>query len=163
MGNVFASMSITVLAVGDDQDLVVGAQFRELAYDSNPRPSVPVNVILTLEKEQFEVGEEVNIDLRLENNSEHDIPLNPFNNVLFKRIGHDDKKLESAGDVMGWENAIFEMGNGGVLAKGGYIGLKNFGGFTFQQPGKFVLWLTHFGPGCPMGIRSNALRFAITK
>ncbi len=162
MVNVFASMSITVLAMGDDQDLVLGARFREMAFDPHPRPNVPVNVILKLEKEQFQVNEEINIDLRLENNSEDDISLQPFDNVLFKRIGYEDGPRESASDLMGWENAIFEMGNGGVLAKGGYIGLKKFGGFTFQQPGKFVLWLTHYGPGCPVGIRSNALRFTIT-
>lgn len=163
MVNVFTSISITVLAVGDEQDLVLGAQLREAAFDSNPRPNVPVDVILKLEKEQFQVNEEINIDLRLENNSEDDISLQPFDNVLFKRIGNDDVPRDSTRDVMGWENAIFEMGNGGVLAKGGYIGLKKFGGFTFQQPGKFVLWLTHFCPGCPVGIRSNALRFTVTR
>ena len=163
MVNVFTSISITVLAVGDEQDLALGAQSREVELNSDLRPNVPVNVILKLEKEQFQVNEEINIDLRLENNSEDDISLQPFDNVLFKRIGNDDRPRESASDLMGWENAIFEMGNGGVLAKGGYIGLKKFGGFTFQQPGKFVLWLTHFAPGCPVGIRSNPLRFTITR
>jgi hypothetical protein len=163
MVNVFTSISITVLAVGDEQGLPLGNQVREVASDSYSRPNVPINVILKLEKKQFQVNEQINIDLRLENNSEDDISLQPFDNVLFKRIGNDDRPRQPASDLMGWENAIFEMGNGGVLAKGGYIGLKKFGGFTFQKPGKFVLWLTHFAPGCPVGIRSNPLRFTITK
>ena len=161
MVNTFASMSITVLAVGEDQNPVKGVGLPENGRDTNPPARVPVNVILKLEKEHFQVGEVVNIDLRLENNSEDDISLQPFKNMQFKNIENAERPKEPLGDITRWESVILEMCDGRVLAKGGYVGLKKFGGFKFNQPGKFVLWLTHYGPQCPRGIRSNALSFTI--
>ena len=120
-----------------------------------------IGVVLTPLDERQQRGKSLHWDLRFQNTSDQTIPVAEMDNVLLNVIGPDGQKKKYLDDVRDYGSVALENWEGKVLQPGEYIGTMRHGPLKFAEPGKYVIWVTYYGPGFQTGVPSNRVTFMV--